>query len=70
VRDVGIWGTPVPGTFWRQMFAAAVLAEGLGRCRDQMERSSDAGVPEIGLVCSEPYRNSDLRALRAVAPKG
>jgi hypothetical protein len=52
------------------MFAAAVRAEGLGRCRDQMERSFDAGVPEIGLVESEPHRNSDLRALRAVAPKG
>jgi hypothetical protein len=52
------------------MLAAAVLAEGLGRCRDQMDRSFDAGMQEIGLVESEPHRNSDLRALRAVAPKG
>ena len=40
------------------------------QCRDQMQRFFDAGVQEIRLVFNEPDKESYLKALRAVAPRG
>src|SRR5215470_5992207 len=40
------------------------------QCRDQMQTFFDAGVHEIRLVFNEPDKESYLRALRAVAPRG
>jgi alkanesulfonate monooxygenase SsuD/methylene tetrahydromethanopterin reductase-like flavin-dependent oxidoreductase (luciferase family) len=40
------------------------------QCRDQMERFFAAGVHEIRLVFNEPDRESFLKALKAVAPRG
>jgi len=40
------------------------------QCRDQIQRFFDAGVQEVRLVFNEPDKESYLRALRAVAPRG
>jgi F420-dependent oxidoreductase-like protein len=40
------------------------------QCREQIQAFFDAGVQEVRLVFNEPDRDSYLKALRAVAPRG
>jgi alkanesulfonate monooxygenase SsuD/methylene tetrahydromethanopterin reductase-like flavin-dependent oxidoreductase (luciferase family) len=40
------------------------------QCRDQMQAFFDAGAREVRLVFNEPSKESYLKALRAVAPRG
>jgi alkanesulfonate monooxygenase SsuD/methylene tetrahydromethanopterin reductase-like flavin-dependent oxidoreductase (luciferase family) len=53
-----------------EMVDAMTIIGSPKRCRDQMERFFGAGVHEIRLVFNEPNKESFLKALRAVAPRG
>jgi F420-dependent oxidoreductase-like protein len=53
-----------------EMVDAMTILGNPKQCREQMQRFFDAGVQEIRLVFNEPDKESYLRALRAVAPRG
>jgi F420-dependent oxidoreductase-like protein len=53
-----------------EMVDAVTILGNPKQCREQMQRFFDAGVQEIRLVFNEPDKESYLRALRAVAPRG
>ena len=53
-----------------EMVDAVTILGNAKQCREQMQRFFDAGVQEIRLVFNEPDKESYLRALRAVAPRG
>jgi F420-dependent oxidoreductase-like protein len=53
-----------------EMVDAVTIIGNPRQCRDQMQRFFDAGVREIRLVFNEPDRETYLKALKAVAPRG
>jgi F420-dependent oxidoreductase-like protein len=53
-----------------EMVDAMTIIGNARQCRDRMQAYFDAGVQEIRLVFNEPDRESYLRALTAVAPRG
>jgi alkanesulfonate monooxygenase SsuD/methylene tetrahydromethanopterin reductase-like flavin-dependent oxidoreductase (luciferase family) len=53
-----------------EMVDAVTILGNPRQCREQMQRFFDAGVQEIRLVFNEPDKQTYLRALKAVAPKG
>ena len=53
-----------------EMVDAMTILGNPKQCHEQMQRFFDAGVQEIRLVFNEPDKESYLRALRAVAPRG
>jgi alkanesulfonate monooxygenase SsuD/methylene tetrahydromethanopterin reductase-like flavin-dependent oxidoreductase (luciferase family) len=53
-----------------EMVDAMTIIGSPKQCRDQMQGFFDAGVHEIRLVFNEPDKESYLRALKAVAPRG
>jgi F420-dependent oxidoreductase-like protein len=53
-----------------EMVDAMTIIGTPARCRDQIQAFFDAGVQEVRLVFNEPDRDSYLKALRAVAPRG
>jgi alkanesulfonate monooxygenase SsuD/methylene tetrahydromethanopterin reductase-like flavin-dependent oxidoreductase (luciferase family) len=53
-----------------EMVDAMTIIGPPAQCRDQIQRFFDAGVQEVRLVFNEPDKESYLRALRAVAPRG
>jgi F420-dependent oxidoreductase-like protein len=53
-----------------EMVDAMTILGAPTQCRDQMQRFFDAGAQEVRLVFNEPNKESYLKALRAVAPRG
>ena len=53
-----------------EMVDAVTIIGSPQQCRDQMQRFFEAGVHEVRLVFNEPNKESFLKALRAVAPRG
>jgi alkanesulfonate monooxygenase SsuD/methylene tetrahydromethanopterin reductase-like flavin-dependent oxidoreductase (luciferase family) len=53
-----------------EMVDAVTIIGNPQQCRDQVQAFFDAGVQEIRLVFNEPNKDSYLRAITAVAPKG
>ena len=53
-----------------EMVDAMTILGNPKQCREQMQRFFDAGVQEVRLVFNEPDKDTYLRALRAVAPRG
>ena len=53
-----------------EMVDAMTILGNPKQCREQMQRFFEAGVQEIRLVFNEPDKESYLRALHAVAPRG
>jgi F420-dependent oxidoreductase-like protein len=53
-----------------EMVDAMTITGTAQQCRDQMQAFFERGVHEIRLVFNEPDRDTYLRALRALAPRG
>jgi alkanesulfonate monooxygenase SsuD/methylene tetrahydromethanopterin reductase-like flavin-dependent oxidoreductase (luciferase family) len=53
-----------------EMVDAMTIIGNPKQCRDQIQGFFEAGVHEVRLVFNEPNKESFLRALKAVAPRG